>query len=102
MNKPLSSTTSELNQSLQKALLSSGLNEKLRIKARMVGEDIVEANRLLFPATKMTASKTGPWSWAISLTSPGLWPGVFGTQFQFGNEFNTQITSSRISSRGEV
>jgi len=100
MNKTLGVTISDLRQSLQKALLSSGLNEQLRIKTSMVGDDIVEANRERFPDIEMVTSKTGPWSWSVSFTSPGLWSGVFGTQFQAGNEFDTQISTSGISTRG--
>ena len=100
MNKTLGITISNLKQSLQKALLNSGLNEQLCIKTSMVGDDIVEANRERFPKIDAAVSKTGPWSWAISFTSPGLWSGVFGTQFQAGNEFDTQISTSGISTRG--
>ncbi len=102
MNKTLGVTISDLKQSLQKALLSSGLNEQLRIKALMVGDDIVEVNRKRFPKIDATISKTGTWSWAISFTSPGLWSGVFGTQFKAGNEFDTQTFSSGISRGGAV
>ncbi len=94
MNKTLGVTNSDLKQSLQKALLSSGLNEQLRIKTSMVGDDIVDTNRKRFPKIDATISKTGPWSWAISFTSPGLWSDVFGTQFKAGNEFDTQVSSS--------
>ncbi len=100
MNKTLGITISDLRQSLQKALLSSGLNEQLRIKASMVGEDIIVANRTRFPEIESVVSKTGPWSWSVSFTSPGLWTGVFGTQFQAGNEFDTQFSSSGITSGG--
>ena len=91
MNKTLGITISDLKQSLQKALLSSGLKEQLRIKALSVGREIAEANRAEYPDIQSMVTKTGTWSWTVSFISPRLWSGIFGTRFKAGNEFDTRV-----------
>ncbi len=87
MNKPFQTTAQDLTRALQRSLLRQRMQEASQTKANQ----IVAANEHNHRGLQGKVVQTGPWSWMISFTAPGLWASTFGSPDQAETGFETGV-----------
>lgn len=90
MNNALKTTIGDLTRSLQKNLDVIGFSKHLGDASVKTANQIAERNRVNHPDLERTVKQTGPLSFEISFSAPGLWSNVFGTATRDGTGFDTQ------------
>ncbi len=90
MNNAMKYTTADLTGSLQKALYGIVLDERLEKAANLLADDIFETNAKTYPGLESRVRQTGPLSWSISFSAPGMWNTAYGSQSSPERGFETR------------
>lgn len=95
MNTALKTTLGDLSRVLQKSLVSESFTKHLQGVTQKHADQIVAKNRNTHPELKSTVTQTGPLSYSIRFSAPGLWNSVFGTRTRNERGFETRITKEQ-------
>ncbi len=91
MNNQLNISVSGLRKSLEKALDSSDIADKIGLAAKAASQTISQANRAQYPEIQTNIARTGKYSLAISFSAPMLWTRSFGSQSAPAQPFVTNV-----------
>ncbi len=79
MNKAIDTTFSDLTNALNRSLAGGELSQQVEQISQDIAKRIVEANKSKYPDLVAEVTRSGPATWSISISAPGLWSRVFGT-----------------------
>ena len=99
MNAALKITFDDLARTLQKTVLEGALGDQLHKKSNALVGDIITTNARNHPDLRGSAEQTGPLSFSLSFTAPGLWNSTYGSQSQAELGFETRVIASRQETR---